>query len=109
MREIGRDLVNVGRVFGANPLELALRIVIPAAVPMIMAGLRVGVGRVLVGVIVGEYFASGGGLGYLIVRYGNELDMVRVYAAVIWIVAASIALNTGFARIERSFVTWRPV
>lgn len=109
VREIGRDLVNVGRVFGANPLELALRIVIPAAVPMIMAGLRVGVGRVLVGVIVGEYFASGGGLGYLIVRYGNELDMVRVYAAVIWIVAASIALNTGFARIERSFVTWRPV
>ncbi len=109
VREVGKDLVNVGRVFGANPLELALRIVVPAAVPMIMAGLRIGVGRVLVGVIVGEFFASGGGLGYLIVRYGNELDMARVYAAVAWIVFTSILLNTGFARIERSFVTWRPV
>ena len=38
VREIGRELVNVGRVFGANPLQMALRIVIPAAVPMIMAG-----------------------------------------------------------------------
>lgn len=109
VRAISPELVKVGRVFGAGRLELALRIVVPAAMPMIMAGLRVGVGRVLVGVIVGEFFAAGGGLGYLIVKYGNDLDMERVYATVLWIVLASVLLNTVFARVERAFVTWRPV
>lgn len=109
VRQISQELVNVGRVFGANRIELALKIVVPAAIPMIMAGLRVGVGRVLVGVIVGEFFASGSGLGYLIVKYGNDLDMTRVYAAVLWIVLASVLLNEVSARVERSFVTWRAV
>lgn len=109
VREVGAELINVGRVYGANSLELALKVIVPAAIPMIMAGLRVGVGRVLVGVIVGEFFASGGGLGYLIVKYGNDLDMERVYAAVLWIIAVSVFLNGIFARIERSFVTWRSI
>lgn len=109
VRQVSPELILVGRVFGARRLELALRIVVPAAIPMIMAGLRVGVGRVLVGVIVGEFFAAGGGLGYLLVKYGYALDMERVYAAVLWVILASVALNAGFARAERAFVTWRPV
>ena len=109
VREVSHELINVGRVYGANRLELALKVIVPAAIPMIMAGLRVGVGRVLVGIIVGEFFASGSGLGYLIVKYGNDLDMERVYAAVLWIIAVSLLLNGVFARIERSFVTWRAI
>jgi NitT/TauT family transport system permease protein len=109
VRAVSQELINVGRVFGASRLELALKIIVPAAIPLIMAGLRVGVGRVLVGVIVGEFFASGAGLGYLIVKYGNDLDMTRVYAAVLWIVLVSVMLNAMFARIERSFVTWRAI
>jgi hypothetical protein len=50
-----------------------------------------------------------GGGPYLIVKYGNDLDMERVYATVLWIVLASVLLNVAFARVERSFVTWRPV
>ena len=49
------------------------------------------------------------GLPYLIVKYGNDLDMERVYAAVLWIVLVSIMLNGVFARIERTFVTWRAI
>jgi NitT/TauT family transport system permease protein len=109
VRQISPELVNVGLVFGANRFELATRIVVPAAIPMIMAGLRIGVGRVLVGVIVGEFFASGSGIGYLIVKYGNDLDMERVYAGVLWIILTSVLLNGAFARVERSFVTWRAV
>lgn len=109
VREISNELINVGRVFGANRLGLAIKIIVPAAIPMIMAGLRVGVGRVLVGVIVGEFFASGSGIGYLIVKYGNDLNMERVYAAVLWIIMVSILLNGVFARIERAFVTWRTI
>lgn len=109
VRAVNPELINVGRVFGARRLDLPLKIIVPAAIPMIMAGLRVGVGRVLVGVIVGEFFASGSGLGYLIVKYGNDLDMARVYAAVLWIILVSIALNGAFARVERSFVTWRAI
>ena len=61
----------------------------------------------LVGVIVGEFFASGGGLGFLIIKYGYELDMERVYAAVVWIVFVSLALNGVFGRVERVFDAWR--
>jgi ABC-type nitrate/sulfonate/bicarbonate transport system permease component len=109
VREVSQELINAGRVYGANTLQLALKVIVPAAIPLIMAGLRVGVGRVLVGVIVGEFFASGSGIGYLIVKYGNDLDMERVYAAVLWIIAVSLLLNGVFARIERSFVTWRAI
>jgi ABC-type nitrate/sulfonate/bicarbonate transport system permease component len=107
VRQIGEELIKVGRVFGASRSELALRIIVPAAIPMIMAGMRVGVGRMLVGVIVGEFFASGGGLGFLIIKYGYELDMERVYAAVVWIVLVSLALNGVFGRVERIFDAWR--
>jgi ABC-type nitrate/sulfonate/bicarbonate transport system permease component len=109
VREVSYELIRVGRVFGGGRFTVARKIIVPAAIPMIMAGLRIGVGRVLVGVIVGEYFASGSGLGYLIVKFGNELDMERVYAAVLWIILVSIVLNAVFARIERSFVTWRAI
>jgi ABC-type nitrate/sulfonate/bicarbonate transport system permease component len=109
VREVSRELINVGRVFGASALELNLKIILPAAIPMIMAGLRVGVGRVLVGVIVGEFFASGDGIGYLIVKYGNDLDMVRVYAAVLWTILVSLLLSRAFAQVERTFVSWRTI
>lgn len=102
VRQIGTELIKVGRVFGASRRELALRIIVPAAIPMIMAGIRVGAGRVLVGVIVGEFFASGGGLGYLIIKYGYDLDMERVYATVAWVVLVSLLFNALFSRIERT-------
>jgi ABC-type nitrate/sulfonate/bicarbonate transport system permease component len=109
VRQVSHELINVGRVFGAKPLELSMKIIVPAAIPMIMAGLRIGVGRVLVGVIVGEFFASGSGIGYLMIKFGNDLDMTGVYAAVLWIVLISLLLNGIFARTERSFVTWRAI
>lgn len=103
VRQIDANLVKVGRVFGANELTLVQKIVVPAAIPMMLSGLRIGTGRMLVGVIVGEFFASANGLGYLIVKYGYAIDMKGVYGTVIWIVLVGIALNALFSRLERHY------
>jgi NitT/TauT family transport system permease protein len=74
-----------------------------------VAGLRVGLGRALVGVVVAEMFTALSGLGYLIVLYGNTFRMAELFVPILVLAALSIALTRAIHRLERRLAPWRIV
>jgi NitT/TauT family transport system permease protein len=104
---IPQRLLQMGRSFGANARQLTAKVVIPAALPGIMAGLRLSAGRAVVGMVVGELIIASAGLGQLIRRYSSTFDAPPLYATV----AAVLLIGLGAVQIvriiERRSTRWR--
>ena len=82
MRVVSRDFVEVGRSFRLSPGRMFLKILLPASVPFILAGLRLAVGRGLTGVAIAEWFGAREGLGYLIFFAGQTLNIPTLFVGV---------------------------
>jgi NitT/TauT family transport system permease protein len=98
MRETEPKLVTAARAFGASRLAIFRSILIPAALPSFLMGIRLGVGRGVLGVVVGELYASQAGIGYQLVTYGSAMrvDLLLVYALVVSIFGYTL---TSLARV----------
>jgi NitT/TauT family transport system permease protein len=79
---------------------------LPSAVPFILAGLKLGIGRGLIGVVVAELFGSRAGLGRLIAQSADAFNMPELFAGVAVLAAAGIVLTAGFGWIENRLVPW---
>jgi NitT/TauT family transport system permease protein len=73
-------------------------VIAPATIPFIMSGLRLGVGRGIVGLVVAEFFTAQGGLGGLIVRYASSFKTAEMFVPIIVLIAIGYSLT--------AFVTW---
>jgi ABC-type nitrate/sulfonate/bicarbonate transport system permease component len=107
VRNVDPKLVQAARSFGAGETALLRKVILPASIPTIMAGLRLGVGRALVGVVVGEFFAGDGGIGYNISSFAGHLGTTDVLASVLVVVVAGVALNLLARRLEGLADSWR--
>lgn len=74
IRETDTTLVRAARSFGASQITIFRTVLLPSALPTIVAGLRLGAGRGVIAVIVGEIYAGSGGIGQLISSYGQSFD-----------------------------------
>lgn len=92
---------------GASRLQLFTKILLPSALPQIVAGLRVGAGLAIIGVVVGEMLTSLAGLGYLITTYRSTFEAGHVYFAVALALALAGVANAGLAAVEHRFSAWR--
>jgi NitT/TauT family transport system permease protein len=101
-------LVNLARSFSAGEWQLFRSIILPSAIPFLLAGLRLAVGRAMIGIVVGEIYGSAVGIGAMINQAGSLFQTDRVFVGVLTIVAAGIALSELVRRIERRVETWRP-
>jgi NitT/TauT family transport system permease protein len=101
------QLVEAARSFGASKIQIFAKVSLPCALPYIIAGLRLGVGRGLIGVVIGELAGSRGGLGYLINNASQVFNMPQLFASVIVLAAAGIVLTAGFQYLERKLVPWK--
>lgn len=106
IRSADRQLVEMVRAFGATPTQIFWKVSLPAATPFILAGIRLGVGRGLIGVVVGELFGSRAGLGFLIVQAAEVFDMPLLFAGIIVLATAGILLTAAFRALERHLVPW---
>jgi NitT/TauT family transport system permease protein len=100
--------LRVARSFQATQWRLFLTIVVPSCVPFILAGLRLGVGRGLVGVVVGELFGATAGIGYLISVAGSGFETDRVFVGVAVLCTFGLLCNEALVRLERRVEAWRP-
>jgi NitT/TauT family transport system permease protein len=107
VRNVDPKLVQAARSFGASEAALLRKVILPASIPTIMAGLRLGIGRALVGVVVGEFFAGDGGIGYNISYFAGHLGTTDVLASVLVVVVAGVALNLLARRLEGLADAWR--
>lgn len=108
VRTTDRRLLDVAHSFGASQLRIFVSVVGPATVPFIATGLRLAIGRALIGVIVGEIYAQTNGLGVMIVRANENIQPDRMFFAILIFTSAGILGVVGLRRIEQYFDKWRP-
>lgn len=108
VRDAPDDLLEVARSFGVrSELGLLRQVVIPAAVPFILAGVRLGIGRGVVGMAIAEVYLRLSGLGTLIAGYASSFQTDYLIAAILPLPFLGIALTKLLALIERRYQTWR--
>jgi NitT/TauT family transport system permease protein len=108
VRNVPLALAEMGTSFNASRRQMFLWIVLPAATPLIMAGVRLGVGRAVKGMINGEMFIAIVGLGKLIQDAGRELDAASVLAVIIVIVLVSFGSVALVQAIDDRLTRWLP-
>ena len=108
VRNADRVLINVVRSFGATEWGIARLVVVPNALPYIVVGLRLAIGRAILGVVVAEFFGSEDGLGVVMVRAASRFQVDIVFAGLIVFAALSL-LMTGLVKLlEDRLSRWRP-
>jgi NitT/TauT family transport system permease protein/taurine transport system permease protein len=95
------------RSMGATLPQQIARVIIPASLPTIFAGLRLGGALAIIGVVVSEMLTAAAGIGYLVTLNRTILDSPRVFAAILMILLLSIAYYLLSRAIERRFVVWQ--
>ncbi len=100
-------LVDMARAFGASRVQIWSRILLPCALPAILAGLRTGLGRALTGMVVAELLIVAAGIGRLILEFQSNFDAASVYAVVTVVMAEAVCLTRGAARVERRLAFWK--
>jgi ABC-type nitrate/sulfonate/bicarbonate transport system permease component len=103
---IDRRLIETARSFTATEWEILWKIVLPAALPYIIAGMRLAITRVLIMVVVAELYASTAGIGYLIFQAGASYDTSMIFVGVVILAAAGVLLNTALRAAERRVAPW---
>lgn len=101
------NLLEVASSFSASRKQVFLKIQIPAALPFIVSGLRLGVGRALTGVVVGELFFATAGLGFMISIAGQTFDTPKLFAGVFIFALAGVLAIGLLQKIEKRMAPWR--
>jgi NitT/TauT family transport system permease protein len=104
---VGPELLEPAVSMGASELQISRRVIAPAIVPFVMAGLRLAVGRGVVGLVVGEFFTAQTGLGGVLVRYASSFHTAEMFVPIIILVALGYALTTGVMVLQRWVAPWK--
>src|SRR4029079_7404190 len=100
-------LIKVAASFSAGDWRLFRTIILPSTIPFLLAGLRLAVGRGMIGIVVGEIYGSAAGIGAMISQAGSRFQTDKVFVGVLTIVAIGLTLVELLRRIERSVDVWR--
>jgi len=102
------NLLTAARSFGASEWMIFKTVVLPSTVPFILTGLRLGVGRALVSVMVGELYAATAGIGFMITVAGATFQTDKVFVGVLIFALSGMFLMEALSNVERRFDKWRP-
>jgi NitT/TauT family transport system permease protein len=106
---VDADQINLMRTLGASKFQIFRKLVVPASLTDIFAGLKLTVGFALIGAIVGEFMSSSEGLGHAIFKAGSLYIIPKVFAALIATIALALLLTFVVGRIERLLMPWRRI
>jgi len=106
VKNIPTAYLETARAFACSRSQLFWKVMLPAAVPFFVAGLRLGLGRALVGVVVAEMFTALSGLGYMVTFYGNTFKTALLFVPIITLALLSIAITELIRWAERRISPW---
>ena len=107
IRDVRGSMLEIGRAYGATEWQIFWKIILPAAVPFIMAGVRLAVGLAIIGIIVAEFFTAISGLGGMIVEYANVFATAKLFVPIIVIAIVGVVLTELVMWLERRMSRWR--
>jgi NitT/TauT family transport system permease protein len=103
------QLIEVARSFGANRLQIYQKIRLPAALPFIIVGLRLGIARALVGIVVAEFFGARSGIGFMILSSAQTFDTASMFLGIIILAVAGVVSVEFLKWLEDALAPWRRV
>jgi ABC-type nitrate/sulfonate/bicarbonate transport system permease component len=107
IKDVRGSLLEIGRAYCASDVQLFMKVILPAAVPYIMAGVRLSVGLAIISMIVAEFFTAINGLGGLIVFYANNFDTADLFVPIIVTGVLGVSLSALVSIIDRRLSHWR--
>jgi ABC-type nitrate/sulfonate/bicarbonate transport system permease component len=107
IRDVRGSMLEIGRAYGATEWQIFTKIIMPAAIPFIMAGVRLAVGLAIIGIIVAEFFTAISGLGGMIVEYANVFATAKLFVPIIVIALVGVVLTEFVMWLERRLSRWR--
>ena len=102
-------LLEVARSFRSSERALWLDVIVPSALPFIVAGVRLALGRALVGMVIADLYTAVSGVGYLIVRYAQNLQIDRVLVPVVILSMMGVTLVQGLRWLEAKVAPWQHI
>jgi ABC-type nitrate/sulfonate/bicarbonate transport system permease component len=109
LKSADEDMINLLRVLEAKPHQILLKVRIPAALPFVFSGVKIGITLSVVGAMIGEWVGAMSGLGYLMLRANAMLKTDLVFAAMLWLSALGVLLFALVSAVEWLTLPWRRV
>ncbi|MBM4298785.1 MAG: ABC transporter permease subunit, partial [Deltaproteobacteria bacterium] len=106
VRTVDPSLVEMARSFGCRERQIFSRILLPAALPLVFAGIRLGMGRAVKGMINGEMLIAFVGLGALAQKYGAQFDAAKVFAIAMVVLIIGLVSNALVQFFEHRLTRW---
>ena len=100
-------LINVIRSFGGTEKDLYFKVILPSTMPYLIAGARLAIGRGLVGIIVGEFYAASEGIGFAISQAGDTYRLPDMFVGIIILSVIAVLLTEAMRRLELTVAPWR--
>ena len=107
VRAVDPALVRAVRAFGGDRGAVIRKVILPASLPMILAGVRIGVGRTLIGVVLGEMFSANAGLGFRMTVYAARLKTADVFVPLISFVIIGLITTQLVSLLEHRLSAWK--
>jgi NitT/TauT family transport system permease protein len=107
VQSVPRELITVSRVYGASRGQIIREIYLPAMAPILLESARLGMVFNITAVLLCEIYGARDGIGYRIAAWGENLQMPQLYAALVIVAAAAVAVNEALRAIERRLGAWR--
>jgi NitT/TauT family transport system permease protein len=106
VRECDKNMLEVARSFRSPEWAMWRDVLLPFAVPYIAAGIRLAIGRGLVGMVIAEFYTTISGLGYMISRYANVFETDKTFVPVLLLMFLGVALTSALKWVERRIAPW---
>jgi len=100
-------LINVVRAFGGREKDLYFKVILPSTLPYLAAAARLALGRGLVGIIVGEFYAASEGIGFAISQAGDTYRLPDMFVGIIILAFVAVLLTEGMRWLEATLAPWR--
>lgn len=106
VRGVDPVLIRTARTFGLNPWQTAWKVILPAAAPFIMTGLRIAIAIALILTVISEMIGATSGIGYFILESQRTLHVTRMYAGILVLALTGYAINRVFLLIDERIMAW---
>jgi len=106
VRECDKNMLEVARSFRSGEWRVWQDVLLPFALPYIAAGVRLAIGRGLVGMVIAEFYTTISGLGFMITRYANNFEMDKTFVPVIVLMMLGVSLTAALKWVERRIAPW---
>jgi NitT/TauT family transport system permease protein len=106
VRECDKNMIEVARSFRSSEWQMWKDVLLPFAVPYIAAGIRLAIGRGLVGMVIAEFYTTISGLGFMITRYANIFETDKTFVPVLLLMFLGVALTASLKKVERRIAPW---